>query len=77
MGYPLLFINNVIRAFKEKNIDDQNKIKNDNDDVPLTPSYFFEVKKGFVLFKLQLCEKNETNSFYKNKFWYWNHLGNI
>lgn len=68
MGYPLLFINNVIRAFKEKNIDDQNKIKNDNDDVPLTRSYFFEVKKGFVLFKLQLCGKNENNSFYKNKF---------
>ena len=55
VGYPLPFINNVICTFKERNIDDQNKVTDDNDDEPFTPPYFFEVDKGFMLLKLQFC----------------------
>ena len=32
VGYPLPFIHNVIRTFKEDNIVDQNNVIDDNDD---------------------------------------------
>ena len=62
LGYPLPFIDNVIRTFKEKNIVDQNNITDDNDDVPLIPPYFFEVNKRFILLKLPFCQNNEIKS---------------
>ena len=51
MGYPLPFIDNVIRTFKEKSIVDQNNATGDgdddddenDDDEPRIPPYFFEV----------------------------------
>ena len=55
MGYPLPFIDNVIRTFKEKNIVDQNKVTDDNDNEPLLPSYFLEVNQRFILLKLPFC----------------------
>ena len=36
-----------------------NQSKNDNDDVPLIPTYLFKTNKRFVLFKLSFCQKNE------------------
>ena len=62
VGYPLPFIDNVIRTFKEKNIVDQNNATNDNDDEPLIPPYFFEVNKRFILLKLPFCQNNEIKS---------------
>ena len=56
VGYPLPFIDNVICTFKERNIDNKNKVTDDNDDEPVTPPYFFEVDKGFMLLKLQFCQ---------------------
>ena len=49
VGYPLPFIDNVIRTFKEDNIIDQNNVIDNNDDEPLTPPYFFKVNKSFIL----------------------------
>ena len=40
MGYSLLFIDDVIHTFKEKNMVDQNKVTDDNDDEPLLPIIF-------------------------------------
>ena len=37
MDYPLPFIDNVIRTFKERNTVDQNNVANDNDDEPVLP----------------------------------------
>ena len=37
VDHPLLFIVNVISAFKEDNIVDQNNVIDDNDDEPLMP----------------------------------------
>ena len=62
VGYPLPFIDNVIRTFKEKNIVDQNNATDDNDDEPLIPPYFFEVNKRFILLKLPFCQNNEIKS---------------
>ena len=62
MGYPLPFIDNVIRTFKERNIVDQNNVAGDNDDEPLLPPYFFEVNKSFILLKLPFCQNNEIKS---------------
>ena len=62
LRYPLPFIDNVIRTFKEKNIVDQNNVTDDNDDVPLIPPYFFEVNKRFILLKLPFCQNNEIKS---------------
>ena len=58
VGYPLSFIDNLIRTFKEKNIVDQNNATDDNDE-PLIPPYFFEVNKRFILLKLPFCQNNE------------------
>ena len=62
MGYPLPFIDNIIRTFKERNIVDQNNETNDNDDKPLLPTYFFEVNKRFILLKLPFRQNNEIKS---------------
>ena len=62
VGYPLPFIDNVIRTFKEKNIVDQNNATDDNDNEPLIPPYFFEVNKRFILLKLPFCQNNEIKS---------------
>ena len=62
VGYPLPFIDNVIRTFKEKNIVDQNNVTDDNDDEPLIPPYSFEVNKRFILLKLPFCQNNEIKS---------------
>ena len=35
MDYPLPFIDNVIRTFKERNTAEQNNVANDNDDKPV------------------------------------------
>ena len=48
VGYPLPFIHNVIRTFKEDNIVDQNNVIDDKDDEPVIPPYFFEVNKRFI-----------------------------
>ena len=68
VGYPLSFIDNVIRTFKERNIVDQNNVTDDNDDAPLIRPHFFEVNKRFILLKLPFCQTNETKSkhFLKN-----------
>ena len=58
VGYPLSFIDNLIRTFKEKNIVDQNNATDDNDE-PLILPYFFEVNKRFILLKLPFCQNNE------------------
>ena len=61
--YPLPFIDNVIRIFKEDNIVDQNNIiDDDDDDEPLLPPYFFEVNKRFILLMLPFCLNDETKS---------------
>ena len=62
VGYPLPFIYNVIRTFKERNIVDQNNVTDDNDDEPLLPRYFFEANKRFILLKLPFCQNNEIKS---------------
>ena len=66
MGYPLPFIDNVIRTFKERNIVDHNNVTDDNDDEPLLPPDFLEVNKRFILLKLPFCQNNENN---QNIFW--------
>ena len=60
VGYPLLFIDNVIRIFKEDNIVDQNNVI--DDDEPLLLPYFFEVNKRFILLMLPFCQNDETKS---------------
>ena len=62
MGYPLPFIDNVIRTFKERNIGDQNNVTDDNDDEPVLSPHFFEVNKRFILLKLPFCHNNEIKS---------------
>ena len=62
VGYPLPFIDNVIRTFKEKNIVDQNNATDGNDDELLIPPYFFEVNKSFILLKLPFSQNNEIKS---------------
>ena len=57
VGYPLPFIDNVIRTFKEKNIVDQNNATDDNDDEPLIPPYFFEVNKRFIFIKATILSE--------------------
>ena len=59
--YPLPFIDNDIRIFKEDNIVDQNNII-DDDNEPLLPPYFFEVNKRFILLMLPFCLNDETKS---------------
>ena len=70
MFYPLLFVDNVIRTFKERKIGDQNKVTDDNDDERFIPPSFFEVNKRFILLKLPFCQKNEikSNNNMKKKF---------
>ena len=48
VGYPLPFMDNVIRTFKEDNIVDQNNVIDDKDDEPVIPPYFFEANKRFI-----------------------------
>ena len=59
--YPLPFIDNDMRIFKEDNIVDQNNII-DDDNEPLLPPYFFEVNKRFILLMLPFCLNDETKS---------------
>ena len=62
MGYPLPFIDNVIRTFKEKNIVDQNNVTDDDDDESVVPTSLLEVNKRFILLKLPFCQDNEIKS---------------
>ena len=62
VGYPLPFMDNVIRTFKEDNIVDQNNVIDDKDDEPLIPPYFFEVNKRFILLKLPFGQNHEIKS---------------
>ena len=62
VGYPLPFIENVFRTFKEYIIHDQNNVIDDNDYEPLIPPYFFEVNKRFILLNLPFCQNNEIKS---------------
>ena len=76
LGYPLAFIDNVIRALNEKNMVEQSNVIDHNDDEPLIPLYFFQVNKCFILLKLPFCKNNgiksnhflkKCPSFYKKK----------
>ena len=56
--FPVPFINNVIKDFKNQ----QKNVQQNNEEELIIPSYFFEVEPSFLLLKLPYCEKNETKS---------------
>ena len=56
--FPVPFINNVIKDFKNQ----QKSVQQNNEEELIIPSYFFEVEPPFLLLKLPYCEKNETKS---------------
>ena len=62
VGYPLPFIDNVIRTFKEDNIVDQNNVIDNNGAESLIPPFFFEVNNRFILLKPPFCQNNEITS---------------
>ena len=62
-GYPLRFINSVIKQFSDK----LNEKSNEEDDYILPPD-FFEIKKQVVLIEIIYCEKKKhlLNAFLRN-----------
>ena len=62
VGYPLPFIDNVIRTFKGDNIVDQNNVIDNNGAESLIPPFFFEVNNRFILLKPPFCQNNEITS---------------
>ena len=54
-GFPARFVNSVIRNFKSPN-------SNDEEDLLLIPTYFFEPPLPFILIEVPYCPENERQS---------------